>query len=64
MFYWGTLVIFGCLIHVSSLEEPIHSRCGEDYTILKKLVELEEEVKNLKTNLKSKFVNIATMKLL
>jgi hypothetical protein len=64
MFYWGTFVIFGCLIHVSSLEEPSHSRCGEDYNILKKLVELEEEVKNLKTSLKGKFVYIVTITLL
>jgi hypothetical protein len=63
MFNLGKLVLFGCLIHVSSLEGPIHSRCGEDYTILKKLVELEEEVKNLKTNLKGKFVIVATITL-
>jgi hypothetical protein len=63
MFNWGTLVIFGCLIHVSSLEEPIHSKCGEDYNILKKLIELEEEVKHLKTNLKGKFFIVAKITL-
>ncbi|XP_060556428.1 complement C1q-like protein 4 isoform X1 [Ruditapes philippinarum] len=53
MFHWGTtLVIFGCLINVSSLEEKINIKCGEDYNILKKLIELEEEVKDLKTNLR------------
>ena len=48
MFKLLTLTIFGFLMHVNSLEEPINNRCGVDLSVWKKLIELEQEVEDLK----------------
>ena len=48
MFMLLAFTVFGCLLHVKSLEEPIAKRCGADLSIWKKLVELEQEVEYLK----------------
>ncbi|XP_045165025.2 heavy metal-binding protein HIP-like isoform X2 [Mercenaria mercenaria] len=45
-------VVFGLSINVCLLEEPCYNRCGCDFSVIKKLIKLEEEVETIKDALK------------